>query len=38
MINPGTPLDMVEDITMYDRVRLQELGIDSFYDRIVKSR
>ncbi|MBT3205627.1 MAG: hypothetical protein HOM14_10495 [Gammaproteobacteria bacterium] len=26
------PLEMVEGITMYDRVRLQELGIDSCYD------
>ena len=26
------PLEMIEGITMYDRVRLQELGIDSCYD------
>lgn len=26
------PLEMVEGITIYDRVRLQELGIDSCYD------
>lgn len=26
------PLDMVEGITLYDRVRLQELGIDDCYD------
>ena len=26
------PLDMVEGITVYDRVRLQELGIDDCYD------
>lgn len=26
------PLDMIEGITIYDRVRLQELGIDSCYD------
>ncbi len=26
------PLDMIEGINLYDRVRLQELGIDSCYD------
>ena len=26
------PLEMIEGITIYDRVRLQELGIDSCYD------
>ena len=26
------PLEMIEGITMYDRVRLQELGVDSCYD------
>jgi Na+-transporting methylmalonyl-CoA/oxaloacetate decarboxylase gamma subunit len=26
------PLEMVEGITLYDRVRLQEMGIDSCYD------
>jgi len=26
------PLEMIEGISMYDRVRLQELGIDSCYD------
>ena len=26
------PLDMIEGITVYDRVRLQELGIDDCYD------
>lgn len=26
------PLEMIEGVTMYDRVRLEELGIDSCYD------
>ena len=26
------PLEMIEGVTMYDRVRLQEMGIDSCYD------